>query len=724
MTQPIIIENPNPRDHLRTEWLLTNGLGGYAMGTVLGINTRRYHGLLVAATNPPVGRIVALHSMIEQLIIPRADGMEEVIDLSTQMFVGPPPDGEPMIHPEGWKHLTKFELGWTSAVWTYQIGESRLIRTINWHPNQALAITYLGSHLPRSRLRLRPLLSLRDCHSLNRDDDDVYRVAGGDEGITIARDNVSFSIAPAGFKVFIAPVWVPEPEHWNRFAYIHDRERGQEWTEDSWTPGYFEGSFLKSADDPAPPQVMSLGFTADPLPALPIQTKRNNHRRLVARAVGREPSVTDLLHAAASDFVVMRQFGRLLSASIIAGYPWFSDWGRDAMISLPGLLLCTKRFEEAKSVLLLFASHLRNGLIPNHFDDHTGEPRYNTVDASLWFIYAVWQYWKATNPLAPGSAGGSNDNQRRSHNDLRAESGAKGVDPVLLSACRDIIHAYRTGTHFNIFMDPTDGLISAGNETTQLTWMDAARDSVIFTPRHGKPVEVNALWFNALHFVAEMTDDPDEARALRELASTVGASFRAKFWNQEREYLNDVLVPQSPGIAIRGCQEDPVDAIVDSKLRPNQIFAVSLPFSALSREQQRAVVNTMRDRLLTPYGLRTLDRDDRDYRGRFEGNLFERDRAYHNGTAWPWLLGPYCEAVLHLNDFSDDSKREVREILQPLLDELSRTSGPGCLGQLAEVYDGDPPQRPGGCVAQAWSVAEVLRILTLIGDPPPTVASS
>jgi predicted glycogen debranching enzyme len=357
--------------------------------------------------------------------------------------------------------------------------------------------------------------------------------------------------------------------------------------------------------------------------------------------------------------------------TVIAGYPWFGDWGRDTMIALPGLMLCTNRFDEARSCLMLYAQHLRNGLIPNVFDDYGGAAHYNTADASLWFVHAVYALW----------------------------NWKKQIDDELLHACREVIRAYQNGTDFNISMDK-DGLISAGDEGSQLTWMDAKRDGVVFTPRHGKAVEINALWFNALNCLAEMTKDKRERDDLIALSHEAADSFRAKFWWQERACLYDALNPNA-----------------NQKIRPNQIFAVSLPFSPLNEHQQRAVANIVEQGLLTPFGLRTLDRDDPDYRGRYEGNLFERDRAYHNGTVWPWLIGPFCEAILRVEKSSAASKQRVRSILQPLIDEMSNTEGGRCLGQIAEVYDGDPPHRPSGCPAQAWSVAEVLRILTLIETP-------
>jgi predicted glycogen debranching enzyme len=334
---------------------------------------------------------------------------------------------------------------------------------------------------------------------------------------------------------------------------------------------------------------------------------------------------------------------------------------------------------------------MKNGLIPNLFDESGdgGADHYNTVDASLWFVHAVRELWKATSR----------------------------ADTELLKASREIIAAYRWGTDFNIRMDPRDSLIAAGDHSTQLTWMDAKRDGIAFTPRNGKPVEINAMWFNTLRCLAEMTEDASERDELIALSDNVSKSFREQFWWEERRCLHDVL--SSSGGGSDATRHDETLA-GDRRLRPNQIFAVSLAFSPLTKDQQRAVVKLVGERLLTPFGLRTLDRDDPQYRGRYEGNLFDRDSAYHQGTVWPWLIGPYCEALLRVNDFSDDAKRQIKQIIQPLIDEMSNASGGRCLNQIAEVYDGDPPHRPSGCPAQAWSVAEVLRIATLLAESETT----
>ena len=633
---------------LNTEWLLTNGLGGYAMGTALGVNTRRYHGLLVAATKPPVGRIVALHSMIEQLIVPREDGSEEIIELSTQQFVGG--DGEPMLHPSGWRTPVIFEPAKSSlASWTFLIGAGSVIRRIHTgYGLESCLMSYSFNGLPQGfSLRLRPLVALRDFHSLNTAADESFAWRQSASAFTVSRRANELQCA---WNPQLDPRVEHDPQWWNDFCYSLDKSRGQDFRESIWSPCClrFKPSLSQSVDlsfGTASPQLKDLEFPN-------ISNRRLRH--------------------SASCFVVHRKMGESSWAtSATAGYPWFGDWGRDTMIALPGLMLCTERFDEARSCLMLYAQHLRNGLIPNVFDDYGGAAHYNTADASLWFVHAVHALWNS---------------QRR-------------IDNELLHACREIIGAYQNGTDFNIFMD-VDGLISAGEEGSQLTWMDAKRDGVVFTPRHGKAVEINALWFNALNCLAEMTDDQREREDLRVLGRKAAESFRAKFWWKERTALYDVLNPNA-----------------NQNIRPNQIFAVSLPFSPLNGDQQRAVVRIVEERLLTSLGLRTLDRDDPDYRGRYEGNLFERDRAYHNGTVWPWLIGPFCEALFRVDNFSAPSKQRVRSILQPLIDEMSNTEGGRCLGQIAEVYDGDPPHRPSGCPAQAWSVAEVLRILTLIETP-------
>jgi predicted glycogen debranching enzyme len=401
------------------------------------------------------------------------------------------------------------------------------------------------------------------------------------------------------------------------------------------------------------------------------------------------PHVAALV-AAADQFVVQRvRPGAMPGApadreTIIAGYPWFADWGRDCMIALPGLLLTTGRFTEARKVLETFAGACKDGLIPNVFDDYTGQAHYNTVDAALWFIQACCRYFDAT-----------------------------GDDEffiqTLLPACKDIVAAYSSGTHYAIAADPLDGLISAGDPSTQLTWMDAKRDGVVFTPRHGKPVEINALWHSGLRQLAHYAQAfaPELARTCAGLAEKTARSFAQAFWNPHTGCLFDVITPHGP----------------DASIRPNQLFAISLPHCPLPRDQQRSIVEVALRDLYTPHGVRTLAPSDPGYKPRFRGRMFDRDAAYHNGTAWPWLMGPLAEAICRADDFSPAALAKAQSVIGPLLGSLQD----GCLGQLAEVYDAEhtdaAPQQPGGCPAQAWSVAEALRVVVIIARGQAGIAS-
>jgi predicted glycogen debranching enzyme len=360
------------------------------------------------------------------------------------------------------------------------------------------------------------------------------------------------------------------------------------------------------------------------------------------------------------------------TTTILAGYPWFMDWGRDAFIALPGLLLSTERYDDAASVLTTFAAAAEDGIIPNRFDDYNDLPHYNSIDASMWFVNAAFEYVKAS----------GDENLFRSK---------------LLPVIRWIIDCYSQGAKFGIHAD-TDGLITGGNAETQLTWMDAKCGSEVFTPRYGKAVEINALWYNAL---CRLTDyfrskDDDAASQYMRMANEVSANFARVFWNEANKCLYDCILP---------------DGTTDASIRPNQIFAVSLPFSPLSVAQQKAVVEAVHNYLLTPYGLRTLNTQDIRYQGKYTGPQFDRDRAYHQGTVWPWLIGPFIEAHLRVGDFGKKSRKEAAAYLRPLLEHLAEDA---CIGSISEVFDGDFPHHPSGCFAQAWSVAEVMRAYLLI----------
>jgi predicted glycogen debranching enzyme len=508
----------------------------------------------------------------------------------------------------------------------------------------------------RAQLELLPMVSLRDFHSLQRGTDKRYEVCAEGDRVAVKSDQHTLHLRCEGATFKTTPDW------WKGHWYAIEAERGQDHVEDLYTPGRFVAqvgnggatvsiisslSSVESFDWDAEAQRRGTGYQ-------PVSEGMEKHG-LVARATLAQ------LTRAANDFIVDRKCpDDSPGATVIAGYPWFADWGRDTMISLPGLLLTTGRFKEAAQVLTLFASYVSEGMIPNKFDDYTSEPHYNTVDASLWFIHACHEY-------------------------LRTSGDAGTFEGKLLPACRAIIDGYARGTRWNIKVDARDGLVSQGDENTQLTWMDAKCDGVAFTPRQGKAVEINALWYNALVLMG-----------MKDRATQVRESFVKAFWISPFRGLCDV---------VDGSRRD-------TSIRPNQVFAVSLPHSPLDRDQQRAVVEVVRRELLTSVGLRTLAPGDPKFRSAYTGPQFHRDGAYHNGTIWPWLLGAFLEAYVKVNDRSDDSIQQARAWLSPLIEMMQSR---GCIGQIAEIFEATEPYRPVGCPAQAWSVAEALRLAVMLG---------
>jgi glycogen debranching enzyme len=617
----------NPHD--QQEWLITNGLGGYAASTVLGMNTRRYHGLLVAAMNPPVGRVMTVNRVGEMLTL---DGKSDrLFELGINTFRG-------SLHPRGDQFLIRFELG-DDARWEYDVEGVSVVKELQlqWSANVA-ALRYTIDPKGRAfKLMLQPFASLRDFHWLRQAGSAQFRVHSSAQSVTVGEGPNEVSITADTGAFFQEPNW------WYAQVYPVDSERGQGDQEDLYTPGYFWAESKSKLSI-----TLWMGLAPE---------KLGQWGGGVKRPVGsvKNPDIQKLFHAA-NDFVVFRKSpDGNAGTSVIAGYPWFSDWGRDTMISLPGLLLVTKRFDEARQVLSVFAQYVDHGMIPNRFGDYSNEPEYNTVDASLWFIHAAFEY-------------------------LEQSADAGTFERVLHPACLKIIEGYSKGTRYNIKMDPADGLISQGDAHTQLTWMDAKDGDVTFTPRQGKPVEINALWYHALMLMG-----------MKDLAAKVAVSFRKAFWISPSSGLADVL---------DGTRKD-------TALRPNQIFAVSLANSPLSTDQQAAVVEVVRRELLTPMGLRTLSRDNPGYRGRYTGDQFHRDGAYHNGTVWAWLLGAFLEAYLKVNNRSAASVTQAKAWLAPLIAHMNDQFG---IGQIAEIFEGDEPHRPVGCPAQAWSVAEVLRL--------------
>lgn len=664
---------------LGKEWLLTNTRGGYAGSTVIGCNTRRYHGLLVGSLNPPANRIMALSNLLELLIY--EDG---ICNLSTFEF-----DGK--LNPAGFKYIRRFRRD-TGVHFEYHLNGLELTRSVYLLRNDdVVLLRYSFKSIERPvEFALRPFVGLRDFHSLQKSYAPLRSAQLG-ETLFVCHD------IPGSCEMLLncqGMVFEKDPQWWFNFVYRRDRERGQDFVEDLWTPGFYKCS-LKS-----PGEIIfkvSLSPTSDSgaaerLAEVDIEQaidELNDAERSIADAASlllnkadsaenttnrvKQETVRKLCMAA-DEFICRRRTNDAYRTTLLAGYPWFFDWGRDAFISLGGLLLATGRFGQAKSVLTTFAAVVDEGMIPNRFDDRSDTAYFNSVDASLWFINAAFQYLKVT---GDGTT----------------------FTEHLLETIHQIIEAYQQGTRFDIRAD-ADGLITAGNEKTQLTWMDAKCGGVAFTPRYGKAVEVNALWFNSLCWLAKFyaTRDTEKAGRFDMMAEKVAAAFRNLFWNKQSGCLHDCIHP---------------DGTVDSSCRPNQIFAVSLEFSPLLPEQQRRVVDVVQHKLLTPFGLRSLSSDDKRYKGRYVGNQRQRDGSYHQGTVWAWLLGPFVEAYLKVNDFSPQSRAKATEFVEPLIEHLTND---GCLGSISEIFDGDEPHEPRGCFAQAWSVAELIRAVYLINS--------
>jgi len=643
---------------LEKEWLLTNKRGSYASGTVIGCNTRRYHGLLVASLRPPVERMVTLSNLLE---VVRLGGQD--LELANFEF-------SDRLHPQGYLHQKHFRSD-AGVHFMYELGDLTVEKSIYLDHEEDIVIIRYRFDGPGQEVdfSVMPILAMRDFHGLQSSATSLRVEEEGDIVTAGVLDphgpTIHFYCAGAEFN--------RSSDWWYAMHYRQETKRGQNDYEDVWPPGKFSATIscpgeltlvahsTAGLDRPGP-----LDFDVDDM----VRDIRERNRQLIAQAEVSDEQEKRLVKAA-DQFVVLRDMGeRGYSTSILAGYHWFADWGRDALISLPGLLLSTKRFEEAKEVLCTFAAAVDQGMVPNRFDDYGGAPHYNSVDASLWYVHAAYQYLNATG------------DKKTFRNELA---------PVIL----EIISAYSAGTRFGIHAD-SDGLISAGDHETQLTWMDARCNGVSFTPRFGKAVEINALWLNALHIMAEESPRRADRQRCEEMAEKAGENYVKLFWNERTRCLNDCVFP---------------DGRVDEAIRPNQIFAVSLTFSVLSWTQQNSVVTVVAEELLTPYGLRSLSPRDSRYQGHYRGDQFQRDSAYHQGTVWAYLMGPFAEAYLKVYRFSMPSKIQVRDMIQPLMDHLVMD---GCLGSVAEIFDGDYPHAPNGCVAQAWSVAELLRIKKML----------
>ncbi len=624
------------------EWLETNGLGGYASSTIIGLSTRRYHGLLVAATKPPVGRMVLLSKLEETLVV---DGRR--IDLSSNRYPG-------VIHPQGYMYLKQFRKD-PFPVFVYDVDGLELEKSVFMvHGENTTVIQYQfhGTSPGSCTLELRALIAFRDYHSTTHENGALnpnLQISPGCVTCAPYQGCPNLCLSHTAGDVQPSGAW------YRNFQYSAEQARGLDFQEDLFNPLVLSFDLVRNG------RAVVIAST-EPRSADAADDLRSaelaRRREVLAAAASDDPSVQALVQAD-DQFIVRRGD----ESTVIAGYHWFSDWGRDTMIALPGLALDTGRFDVARSILLAFAASVDRGMLPNRFPDAGETPEYNTVDATLWFFEAI-------RALAAGAGD------------------FEFIRTKLFDVLTDIISRHVRGTRYGIHMDG-DGLLSAGEPGVQLTWMDAKVGDWVVTPRHGKPVEIQALWYNALLVMEDLAQRfGGDAAHYKQLADKARKSFSEQFWNESAGCLYDVINGDTR----------------DASIRPNQIFAVSLFHRMLSAEREKSIVATVERHLLTPYGLRSLAPSDPQYRGRYEGDPVSRDTAYHQGTVWPWLMGPFLTAYVEVNGRSPKSRKQALQWME----ELRRYVQDEGLGQVPEVFDGDAPHRPGGCIAQAWSVAELL----------------
>ena len=645
------------------EWLITNGIGGYGAGTISGLLTRRYHGLLIASLKPPTQRTLMLTKLNETVAYNNSD-----YDLYSDRF------GDETIFPHGYKHIEQFFLDGTTPVWQYKLADAILEKRI-WMQQQEntsyIQYTFKEGSQPL-KLSLNALVNYRDHHGDTHADDWQMQIDSVDRGIKIkaGRDAIAFYLLAVSDSSNVVN-WTPNHVWYRNFLLAIEKYRGLTCCEDHLLAG---GCSLTLN----PGESVTIVASTEANPDLDIKSAWQQHhayeQELLTQAqttISKQsrPEWIEQLTLAANQFIVDRSTAAEEGKTIIAGYPWFTDWGRDTMISLPGLTLTIGRADVAGSILRTFAKYVDRGMLPNVFPDGGETPEYNTVDATLWYFEAIYSYY--------------------------IETKDKDLINELFPILSRIIANYRQGTRYNIHQD-ADGLIYAGETGVQLTWMDAKVDDWVVTPRIGKPVEINALWYNALIIMERLAQITGQPQEYTELAASVRQGFQ-RFWSDRLGYCYDVLDTKDGN---------------NPSLRPNQIFAVSLPAidapPLLNRQQQKSVVDRVAKELLTPYGLRSLSPQDSNYQGIYGGDRHQRDGQYHQGTTWGWLIGHFIQA--HLKVYQQP--QTTITFLNPMAEHLST----GCVGNISEIFDGDPPFVPRGCFAQAWSVAEVLRSWELINQ--------
>ena len=645
------VAGPAPR-----EWLVTNGLGGYASATVAGDITRRYHGLLIAALPAPIGRMVILSDLTAEL----EDKNGGIADFAGQNY------------------FRDFKLTAGLPSWRYVVGGVTIEKSVVMpsHHNIVHVTFRLLDGADRVSLRLRPLVHFRRLEeSVDIPLQNSYAITARGPLYEITADPglppLRLVVDGSGTTSFTA-----DGGSSREFFFETEEQRGYAPRGPAWSPGYFTCELSREVPVTlvAATEPWHAVLALKPNDAKAFELERRQRLLEMAPPTARSGLASELVLAA--DTFIITPIGRVADLTraraegdemrtVIAGYHWFTDWGRDTMISLEGLTLVTGRTSEARSILRAFAHYVRDGLIPNMFPEGESEGLYHTADATLWFFHALGRYV--------------------------AYSGDSATLRLLLPVLKDIVRHHIEGTRFGIRVDPQDGLLIQGAEGYQLTWMDAKVGDWVVTPRRGKAVEINALWYNALQLLAGWLSDAEdpEAHGIAKYAATARASFNRRFWHKQKRHLYDV---------VDGEHGD------DLSFRPNQIFAISLPHPVLDPECWQPVLSAVRERLLTPLGLRSLAPGEPDYKPRYFGDLRARDAAYHQGTVWAWLIGPFIDAWLRVYPNDVATARHF-------LSAFERHHGEGGVGSISEVFDAEPPFTPRGCIAQAWSVAEVLRSL-------------
>jgi len=640
------MENAQPLDTLlNQEFLVTNGIGGYASSSVSFANTRRYHGLLVAAANPPTQRNVLVHKMEERIRIG-----DEYNDLSTNIF-------ETIVHPHGYQYLMDFERS-PIATWTYGTDDWMMTKELMMvNDSNTTIVVYKNTGTTDIELELHPLFTYRDYHSLLRKNDryDFY-YAPLENGLKIH----PYPDCPAIYCTYSKGEFTEDRSWYKNFQYNRAAYRGLDSVEDSYRIGFVFHK-LKAGS------TIHIVFSDDDSK---LKTKPATVRKQIMKNYEDKDATTDNneflrdLLISGDQFLVTRASTK--SKSIIAGYHWFTDWGRDTMIAMRGLTISTGRKKDSESILKTFFKYLDQGMLPNRFPDHGEEVEYNTIDATLWLFIVMYEYYQKFED--------------------------KKFIKKYMKDLESVIKFHLEGTRYNIHVNEM-GFLQGGEDGYQLTWMDAKVNDYVVTPRIGSPVEIIVLWYNALKIFASLSDKVDYKASIdiKTQIKLIKKNFKNAFLNDEG-YLNDYI---------------DLEGNPNKDFRSNQIYAVSLPFSLLSKKEEKKIVEQVKKNLLTKYGLRTLNQEHDAFVGIYQGDQWSRDTAYHQGTVWPFIMGEYIEAFLKVNEYSKKAKQKAGKLLKPLKKHFYQKD---CLHGISEIFDGKEPGEGRGCINQAWSVATIIKL--------------